>query len=254
MDGITYELDLNELIDSNIYMSSCFEPELTNAIKVLTKPGDTILDIGANIGCHTLQFSKLVGHEGKVFAFEPTGYAYNKIRRNVELNCHFSNNITLEKKAVSDTSAKDQIIHFKSSWLLFGHQTQIHEEVVDIVTVDDYVRQKGLEQIDIIKIDVDGFEPEVLEGAMNVIKTYKPILLLEINNTQKLECILEFLMNMNYLFVNEKEYAPMRSKEEIMRVVNSKPVNSTGFKAANFILLNDESVYNCLKESVWTKL
>ncbi len=248
IDGITYELDLNELIDSFIYMGGFFEQELTRAIYALTKPGYTIFDIGANIGCHTLRFSKLVGETGRVFAFEPTGYAHKKIERNIQLNTNFSGNIILEKKGVSNVSKPSQIILFKSSWRRFGEQKEIEEESIDFVTVDDYVVQNNINQVHIIKIDVDGFEPQVIEGAMNTIRMHKPVLFLELNNTPKIDSILEFLINLNYLFVTEKDYKVVVSKEEIISIVNSVLVNSTGFKSANFILVNDRSDYNRLKE------
>ena len=70
------------------------------------------------------------------------------------------------------------------------------------------------------------------------------------NNTPKIGHVLEFLINMNYIFVAEKGYKKMKSKDEIINTVNSMPINSTGFKAANFILLNDELVYNRLRECI----
>ena len=61
IDGIKYQLDLNELIDSSIYYEGCFEPMTTAVINKYVREGMTVLDIGANIGCHTLRFAKLVG-------------------------------------------------------------------------------------------------------------------------------------------------------------------------------------------------
>lgn len=61
IDGIKYHLDMNELIDSSIYYEGCFEPMTTSAINKYVREGMTVLDIGANIGCHTLRFAKLVG-------------------------------------------------------------------------------------------------------------------------------------------------------------------------------------------------
>ena len=248
VDGITYELDLNENIDSSLYMSGCFEQEVTNAINVLTKPGYIIMDVGANVGCHTLRFSRLVGTEGRVFAFEPTSYAYEKIRKNLALNLPFSDNVVLEKMAVSNILAKDQLIRFMSSWKLFGNQKQIHEEIVDFVTIDEYVVGNAIDRVDILKIDVDGFKPEVVEGALDTIRKNKPILFLEVNNTPKVEDMLNHLLDLAYVFLFEENYAPAQSKHEILALVNERPVNSTGFKAANFILIHDAVAPHLLKQ------
>ena len=61
IDGIKYQLDLNELIDSSIYYDGCFEPMTTAVINRYVREDMTVFDIGANIGCHTLRFAKLVG-------------------------------------------------------------------------------------------------------------------------------------------------------------------------------------------------
>src|SRR4051794_15228320 len=60
IDGVAYELDLSELIDNRMYYTGAFEPETTAAIRRFCKPGDTVLDIGANIGCHALRMAQLV--------------------------------------------------------------------------------------------------------------------------------------------------------------------------------------------------
>lgn len=97
--GITYELDLNELIDSSIYYEGCFEPLTTAVIDKYVKSGMTVFDIGANIGCHTLRCAKLVGKSGKVIVFEPMSWAFAKLKRNIELN-DFNNIIYVEHERV----------------------------------------------------------------------------------------------------------------------------------------------------------
>src|SRR5215203_3293686 len=85
-DCITYDLDLTQGIDFAIYLGGMFERNTAIALGKLTKPASLVLDIGANIGAHTLRLAKLVGPEGRVMAFEPTDFAFRKLRRNLELN------------------------------------------------------------------------------------------------------------------------------------------------------------------------
>src|SRR5690348_12310270 len=66
-DGITYELDLAQGIDFAIYLGGMFEPKTAEALGKLVKPSSLVLDIGANIGAHTLRLARLVGPEGRVF-------------------------------------------------------------------------------------------------------------------------------------------------------------------------------------------
>src|SRR5258708_9815055 len=91
IEGMTYELHLDELIDNSIYYSGCFEAITTDAIRRLCKPGMTILDIGANVGGHTFRMAQLVGPTGCIIAFEPMPWANRRIRKNLSLNRHLPN-------------------------------------------------------------------------------------------------------------------------------------------------------------------
>src|SRR5687768_16119349 len=85
-NGVTYDLDLSQGIDFAIYLGGMFERNTAVALSKLAEPSSLVLDIGANIGAHTLHLARLVGPEGNVMAFEPTGFAFGKLRRNLELN------------------------------------------------------------------------------------------------------------------------------------------------------------------------
>lgn len=187
VDGIIYELDLNEQIDSAIYYDGYFEKYTTNAINNLCKKGMTVLDIGANIGCHTFRFAKLVGSTGKVIAFEPTSWAFQKLKRNMELN-DFTN-VVLENIALSNENKDDQEVRFFSSWPLHpSSYDKIHSihggldmrDVVRFVTLDDYVKRYGIKKIDFIKLDVDGYEYKVIQGAIETLKLHKPTMIIEL--------------------------------------------------------------------------
>lgn len=188
IDGIRYELDLNELIDSEIYHNGSFEPDTATAINNLCRRGMTVLDIGANIGCHTFLFAKMVGVKGKVIAFEPTSYAFEKLKRNLQLN-NF-NNVIIEKIALTNENKDDQEISFCSSWPLdYENRSGIHPvhhgrvggvDIVSFVRLDDYMKKKAVKQIDIIKLDVDGYELRVIEGAIETLRLHRPIIIAEL--------------------------------------------------------------------------
>ncbi len=89
---ICWRLDLHEGIDLAIYLG-VYERETLSAWKGLVAPGSVVLDIGANIGAHTLPLASLVGCDGKVIAFEPTAYAFEKLCANIALNPALGNRI-----------------------------------------------------------------------------------------------------------------------------------------------------------------
>ena len=73
-------------IDFAIYLGGMFERNTALALRKLVRPSSLVLDIGANIGAHTLRLANLVGSSGRVFAFEPTDFAYSKLQANLDLN------------------------------------------------------------------------------------------------------------------------------------------------------------------------
>jgi len=91
---------LNGGVDDGIYRSGEWEPEISNLIRKYLSPGDTFIDIGANIGYHTLHAATLVGDSGKVVAFEPLPRLSEQMTRSIKEN-NFSN-ITVFDLALSD--------------------------------------------------------------------------------------------------------------------------------------------------------
>ena len=79
--GLLWNLDLSEGIDFSIYLLGAFERSTVVTLERLVKPGDVVLDIGANIGAHTLGVARSVGAAGRVYAFEPTDFAFDKLKR-----------------------------------------------------------------------------------------------------------------------------------------------------------------------------
>lgn len=224
IDGITYSLDLGEVIDSFIYYSGCFEPMTTAFINKNIEEGMTVLDIGANIGCHTLRFAKLVGESGRVIAFEPTSWAFSRLRRNTELN-DFSN-ITLEKLAVSDTSQK-LLTCFPSSFTVEtgGLPGPTYAEEVTFITLDEYISENNMNRVDLIKIDVDGYEYKVIHGGLRTIARFKPIMIVEFGkNTLKrygdnLQDLIDLLSSLGYSFYSDKDLRKYKNKEELFNAV-----------------------------------
>lgn len=200
VDGITYELDLRELIDSTLYYEGAWEPETVAALRRLIKPGQIVLDIGANMGCHTLLMAQLVGETGQVVAFEPMSAAYAKLVRNIQLN-RFSN-IVAEKTGLSSSDGETEIA-FATSWRLDLKSDGARAERVSFMTLDGYVAAHShlFSRLDCIKLDVDGFEEAVLRGARDTLLSYRPVILMEIG-TDSMGAV-RYLQSQDYSFVTE---------------------------------------------------
>ena len=137
VEGMNFELDLSEMIEVSLLLEK-FERDVVEAIEKRCKPGFHVLDIGANIGAHTLRFAKCVGSGGIVYAFEPTTYAFDKLIRNIALNSGWP--IQAFRLALSNVNEKNQSINFRSSWQTDGSSISGTCKV-DFVRLDDWCEQ-----------------------------------------------------------------------------------------------------------------
>ena len=185
--GIRYELDLAQGIDFAIFMGG-FEADTMAACARYIKPGNTVLDIGANIGAITLELAKAVGPRGRVLAFEPTKFAFDKLSRNIRLNPDLSPRIQAVQTflgAADDDKAPPEI---HSSWPLAGG-TDLHVKHLgeakttagaSMRRLDTILAENGIGRVDVVKLDVDGFECEVLAGAEKLFATSAPVFFIEL--------------------------------------------------------------------------
>ncbi len=210
--GVRWSLNLKEGIDLAIYLLGGFEPNTLQRYTQLIKPGDVILDIGANVGAHTLPLAQLAGPSGKVYSFEPTAYAFAKQSANIALNPQLAARIHPHQMMLIAKDGDPLPDAVYSSWPLetasdlhgehHGRLMTTHGSIKD--TLDNFVRQHDIKKINFIKLDVDGNEYDVLTGAAGVIEQYKPRIMLELapyvyrEAPEKFDDMLRLLWQMDY--------------------------------------------------------
>lgn len=187
--GINWSLDLREGIDFAIYLTGYFEPRTVAAYGRLLTPGSVAVDIGANMGAHTLHLSSCVGRDGRVLAFEPTAEAYYRLTRNIAINPELSGRIKAVQAmlvAAPDAALEPAVY---ASWPLRSPSNAhdlhlgvaLSTEGAHISTLDDAVAAAELDRVDLIKLDVDGHELDVLRGARTILKRHRPIIVMELS-------------------------------------------------------------------------
>jgi len=168
--GLTCTLDLVDTIQRQIYFGT-FEPHETKLIRFYLRPGMTFVDVGANVGYFTALATKLVGRSGRVIAFEPSPYAFERLQQMVELN-------RLENVRPIQAGLSNQADRLK---LYLGRGSRNHTPTmvphenataieVPVETLDSIMENMGVDRIDFMKIDVEGHEPRVLEGARRLLR------------------------------------------------------------------------------------
>lgn len=155
----------------SLFLSSniIHEKTIVNLVKNEIKKGDVVIDIGAHIGYYTVLFAKLVGPEGKVFAFEASPTNFEILKKNVAVNGY--QNVVLNNKAVSDKNEKLSLyITGQTSTENFLFKPEKIKNIVEIdsITLDEYFRDFN-GQINFLKMDISGAEPRVIKGMDSIL-------------------------------------------------------------------------------------
>jgi len=172
-----------------------YELRKQQALRRLVAPGMTVCDIGANAGFYTLGLARLVGERGRVIAFEPLPRNLAKIRRHLSLN-HLTN-VELNDCALADVTGTLRFTEGESDFT--GRiSTEGGDLEVRSIRLDEFLEKRSLSDPALLKIDVEGAEDLVLEGAQELLRRAHPILVLALHGAaQKVRCF-EILQSLGY--------------------------------------------------------
>jgi FkbM family methyltransferase len=235
-DGVTYDLDLSQGIDFAIFLGDIYERRTRAALRKLVSPGSLVLDIGANIGAHTLHLARLVGPNGRVMAFEPTDFAFRKLQRNIELNPSLASRVEAFHCFLTATDAALVPDAIYSSWPLaveaglhpkhLGREMQT--EAAEARSLDSILGERADRRVQLVKLDVDGFECEVLRGATAMLRDARPIFVMELapyvleERGASLDQMLSHFIPNGYVLYDEQTLKPLPSSaRELQRMIGS---------------------------------
>jgi len=236
-------LKSSSCIDESIINTGVWEDYTTDVVNRLVKPNDYVLDIGANIGYFSVIFSKLVGENGKVFAFEPTSDYLKTLKLNLA-----ANNISHCEVLPYGLSNKEQELEI----YLNVHSATLHDplkneitpkEIIKLDTLDNFITKNKIDKIDFIKIDVDGHEPLILEGAWETLEKYKPIILLEISHMHYLKAgynawnFYKMLKDKQYFIYSEKQLQEIKDETSFL-------IECGNFAYSSNIVISRKQLYN----------
>jgi len=171
------------------------EDEVT-LFDTLCQKGDTVIEVGSNLGAHTLPLSKIVGPNGVVIAFEPQRIIFQNLCTNIALNS--LENVYCFQKAASSKKGKLFLpqIDYKNEGN-FGGVTLQEEgvEEVEVVKLDKFIQ---VESLKLIKIDAESMELDVLKGSKKLIKKFKPYMFVENDRFDKHKDLVTYIDSLDY--------------------------------------------------------
>ena len=239
-------INLSMVIDPKTYFANVayakyvFEPDALYLIQDCLKSGDTVLDVGANIGYFSLFCSKIVGYTGKVIAFEPTSTSFSLLKKNKELN-----NFSWLKVHQDGLGEKNELVTFNvgapglevyNSLGPITHQSADPERFtkvqINLYEGTSWLKKHNINHIDLMKLDVEGGEYGVLKGMLSFFEKQKvSYLLIEITYEMSKAFgyepsdIISMLRNCGYNWFELKPYGQLK------RLLNDQPEKSGMFVA-----------------------
>jgi FkbM family methyltransferase len=179
--GDYFSADLSSFLEWQLWTFGAYEEHLAELFRRLTRPGDRCIDVGANIGVHTIRLAKLIGPGGSVVALEPDRQIAHRLKDNVSLNQLA--NVEVHEAAAAEKSGDSVVLHRpdsqdsnkgRASLLPHAYLTG-SKTPVTTTTIDDV----ACGPVALIKIDVEGFEGAVVAGAAGTIESFFPSIIFE---------------------------------------------------------------------------
>ncbi len=204
-EDIFLHYNSKEYIERRIWMTGEYEPEIWKAFQLHISEGAITLDIGANIGVNSIRMSKLVGENGKVFSIEPFEININRFNKNINLNG--IKNVELVPFAFGN---KDELkkVHINLDEENLGSLSLRNNKPGDILINvkigDDWILHNKIDKIDFIKIDVEGYEWNVIDGLKNTIAKCHPKIIIEWDTNYQLDAGID--LNVWNDFIEKNNY------------------------------------------------
>jgi FkbM family methyltransferase len=186
--GLRLRLNLANDLSKQLFVAGCYDPNEFAFLDKVLEPGMTFIDAGANEGLYALFAARRAGHSGRVLAFEPSAREFSRLKANIARNG--LENVTLFPLALADREGEAGLLianaeHAGQNTLgAFAHEGAGEErrEKVPVRSLDNVLASERVGRVDVVKIDVEGAEVRLLEGAKETLRQYRPLLLIEINS------------------------------------------------------------------------
>lgn len=241
-EGSLLNLASSSYLEQSIILEGKFESHITDLSKSIIKKGEVVFDVGANVGLHTVLFSRLVGEEGKVIAFEPNLDNLKKLRLNLAINgC---NNVVIVEEAIADKNKKYDFYQLKKSSINTGDHSLAYTDSIKKLEKEEGIFKSDVNGITLdtfcdkaeirptfLKMDIEGFEYFALKGGRKLL-----------NEAAKLTIILEFnSQRIKSIGLSEHDFAEVLKRFDCYEILRPDIYNEySSLRKYNF-----DRVINC---------
>jgi len=220
-------------ISTELLIFKKHEPLQTQILSKKLKEGMICLDIGSNLGYYATLEGKLVGKNGKVFAIEPSPINFGYLKKNIILqnnhnikpyNFACGNRDGKTKFSISNSSNWSRVLDEIIPKSIHGDETYVID--IPMKTIDSFVNEQKIEKIDLIRMDLEGYEKNTYAGMAETIKKFKPMLAMEIHKLfLGSEDTKEFLLllkkngyEISYFIPRERDYPILGTTSDVKKI------------------------------------
>jgi FkbM family methyltransferase len=186
-DGLRFRIAPGDQLSRAMYVSGTYEPNTLRVLRALLNPGDIFFDVGANAGVISLAAARWVGPQGRVFGFEPSQREFARLTEHLALNA--AANVTAVRAAVGARVGQMMLrvadashggLNTLGDRFAYDDVDTARTEMVDVVTLDDFVARERIGRVAAIKMDIEGAEGAALSGGVSLLRSHRPALVVEV--------------------------------------------------------------------------
>lgn len=244
LSGFQMNLNFADRMQRLIYIKKCHEPETETVFAELIHGARVFCDVGANIGYFSF-LAKQLNSTLQVFSFEPLPQNISAFKENQKLNSFAQVNLT--EACVSNQLGEVEFLippTGESGWGRIAHKSMFSGEKIkrQVLTLDQFYHSHQIEFCDVLKIDVEGYEYKVLQGAEQTINRFRPKICIELNEP----CLLDTGTSSAEIFSYFKQ-----KKYKLFSISSSGKMIPTDEPLSNYEYLNYVALpYECGFESI----
>lgn len=182
-DGLVCFINTKDLIGWKIFFFGEYEGGTNRALERYVRPGDVVIEAGANMGSETVLLSRMVGDAGHVYGFEPNPYTYERLSMNVAIN--ELKNVSIYDLAIGEKDGEVSFNIYPKGFCNPGMSSkymstpQTKKITVPQRTLDSFVAEKGISRVNFLKMDIQGAEMDLLNGADGLLERDRPTIFME---------------------------------------------------------------------------
>lgn len=178
--GLWFTLDTRNYLDRSLYYLGTHEGKDTRFVEKMVRLDWVVCDVGANIGWYTLVAAVAMRGTGCVHAFEPALEDFRRLQQNVALNRLPS--VVLHQTAMCDSLGTVCLAATRDAGTTqLATSRDESTRVVPVTTLDTFVRERRLDRLDLVKVDIEGSELRFLRGAQYSLQRFRPAMVIELN-------------------------------------------------------------------------